>query len=108
MGRVQSKVAIVTGGAVGLGQACSELLAMEGASVLLTDVNRIEGERTAQAIQSRGGNAQFLQHDVSQEDDWRRVIQACKDRFGRIDILVNNAGVGKGCPPDEQTLEEWR
>ncbi len=108
MGRVQGKVAIVTGGAVGLGQACAELLAKEGASVVLTDVNRAEGERTAQDIRDRGGNALFLEHDVSQEDDWRRVMQECKDRHGRVDVLVNNAGVGMGCPPDEQTLEQWR
>ncbi len=108
MGRVQGKVAIVTGGAVGLGQACAELLAKEGASVVLTDVNRAEGERTAQDIRDRGGNALFLEHDVSQEDDWRRVMQECRDRHGRVDVLVNNAGVGMGCPPDEQTLEQWR
>ncbi len=108
MGRVQDKVAIVTGGAVGLGQACAQLLSKEGARVVLTDVNRTDGERTAQAIRDQGGDAQFLKHDVSQEDDWRRVIKECKDRHGRVDVLVNNAGVGKGCPPDEQTLEEWR
>lgn len=108
MGRVSGKTAIVTGAAVGLGEATARLLAKEGAQVLLTDVNDQGGERTAESIRQAGGKAAFIHHDASREDDWKRVMEECRGRFGRVDILVNNAGVGEGGPPEEETLEHWR
>jgi 3(or 17)beta-hydroxysteroid dehydrogenase len=109
MGRVQDKVAIVTGAALGIGAATARLLAREGARVVLTDLREKEGEAVAAAIRATGAEAVFLAQDVTDEAAWEAVMAATLGRFGRLDVLVNNAGVaGKGGPPDEQTLEDWR
>ena len=108
MARVQGKVCIITGGALGLGEAASRLLAREGAAVVVTDVKDVEGQRVAEEIRSAGGQALYLHHDVADESAWEKAMDATLSRFGRLDVLVNNAGVGIGCAPDEQTLEQWR
>ena len=108
MNRVQGKVALVTGAALGLGEASARMLAREGAHVVLTDIKDAEGEQAAQTIGEDGGEAMYLHHDVADESAWEQVIQATLDRFGRLDVLVNNAGVGWGGPPEEETLERWR
>jgi len=105
MNRLQGKVAIVTGGAMGIGEACAALFAAEGAKVALTDVNRAAGEAAARKI---GGQAAFLAHDVSREEDWTRVIADVVQRFGRLDILVNNAGLGIMGDVEHATTESWR
>ena len=90
MGRVEGKVALVTGAASGLGAAIAERLAQEGATVVVADVDRAGGEAQAQ----RMGNATvFLALDVTSEDDWRMAVDATVERHGRLDILVNNAGI---------------
>ena len=89
--RVDGKVALVTGAASGIGRACAERLAAEGAVVVLTDV--ADGAEALAAIQAAGGKAEFLKQDVTQEDAWVEVIAAIKARHGRLDILVNNAGI---------------
>src|SRR5215831_5646320 len=83
MGRVQDKVALVTGGASGIGSATAELLAAEGARVVIGDVDRAAGERTAAAI---GPRAAFLALDVTREDDWIAVTDRIAREFGRLDI----------------------
>ena len=108
MGRTQGKVALVTGAALGIGRASAELLAREGAKVVLTDLLDTEGQAVASAIVEAGGEAIYLHHDVADEAQWERVIAAAVDRFGRLDVLVNNAGVGWGGPPEDETLERWR
>lgn len=108
MGRVQDKVAIVTGGAVGLGEASALALAREGAAVVVTDVQDDAGRAVARRISESGAKALFLNHDVSSEDAWDRVVDTTLDHFGRLDVLVNNAGVGWGGPPEDETLERWR
>ena len=89
MGRIDGKVCIVTGGAMGLGKADAVVLAREGGTVIVTDVSP-EGEATAAEI---GGDTIFIHHDVRDEEQWRSVVTTVKDRFGRLDVLVNNAGV---------------
>jgi 3(or 17)beta-hydroxysteroid dehydrogenase len=86
-GRVQGKVALVTGGAMGLGKADCIRLAEEGAKVIVTDIDIAKAQAVADAI---GGEA--LQHDVRFEDQWQRVLGHIEERHGRLDILVNNAG----------------
>lgn len=90
MGRVQGKVAIVTGGASGMGKADAILLAREGASVVVADLNETDGQAVADAI---GEAAVFMRLDVTDEDNWKAVVAAAVARFGRLDILVNNAGM---------------
>lgn len=108
MGRVQDKVALVTGGAAGIGEAMVRMLAAEGAKVIVTDIQDGAGEAVAEDVAAAGGEALFLHHDVASETEWESVIARAIDRFGRLDIVVNNAGIAYGSAPDEQTLEEWR
>jgi NAD(P)-dependent dehydrogenase (short-subunit alcohol dehydrogenase family) len=108
MGRVEGKIALVTGAALGLGKAAARMLAREGAKVALTDVKDEEGQAAAKAIADGGGEAIFLHHDVASEAAWESAIAATLDRFGRLDVVVNNAGIGFGCAPEEQTLADWR
>jgi dihydroanticapsin dehydrogenase len=105
--RLKDKVAIVTGGAAGIGQATAVLFAEEGARVVVADVDQAQGEQTVAQIKINGGEAIFVHCDVSSEDDARKVCQEALRVFGRIDILVNNAAafVLKGL---EATVEDWR
>ncbi|HEX6966034.1 MAG TPA: glucose 1-dehydrogenase [Gemmatimonadaceae bacterium] len=107
MNRVQGKVALVTGGAMGIGKACAELLAREGAAVALTDVNATAGSEVRSSIERAGGRAIFLQHDVGSEDDWQRVVGETTRAFGKLDIVVNNAGIGITGDVEHATLDEW-
>ncbi len=108
MGRVAGKIAIITGSAMGLGEASARMLAREGAKVVLTDIRDHEGHAVANAIARAGGSALYMHHDVSKEEDWEHVIGETVATLGRVDVLVNNAGVGVGASPEEQTLEQWR
>jgi 3(or 17)beta-hydroxysteroid dehydrogenase len=108
MNRVKDKVAIVTGGALGLGKADCILLAREGAKVVVTDIKATEGAEVVAAIHEAGGEALFLEHDVGSEDDWARVVQQTEKRFGRVDVLVNNAGLGISGTVEDTSLAEWR
>lgn len=109
MGRVQNKVALVTGAAQGLGAATATLLAREGAKVLLTDIN-VEGvEQRAAEINVRDpGSAEAFEQDVTDEKKWIKAIEAARRRFGGLHILVNNAGVGAVANVEEETLDNWR
>ncbi|MGD0918706.1 MAG: glucose 1-dehydrogenase [Thermodesulfobacteriota bacterium] len=108
MDRVKGKVAIITGGAGGLGKAHALLLAKEGAKVVVTDTNEAQGKRVAEEINEQGGEAIFIRHDVSSEKEWDRVIRETLERFGKLDILVNNAGVNIWKKIEDTTLDEWR
>ena len=90
MGRVSGKVAIITGAASGMGKADAELLAQEGATVVVTDLNEADGQAVADAI---GEQAVFMRLNVTDEENWKAVISATVEQFGRLDILVNNAGM---------------
>lgn len=106
--RVKDKVAIVTGGAKGLGEATSKLLAKEGAKVVLTDLDEKAGHRVEQEIKAAGGTAKFMRQDVADEKRWKEVVDDTVKLFGRLDILVNNAGVGHSGSAEDETLEKWR
>lgn len=108
MGRVEGKVAIVTGGASGIGEACAKLLAHEGASVVISDVDEAGGERVAREIGAAGGNARFLPHDVASEERWSKVVAETVATFGGLHILVNNAGIGVGGLCETFSLADWR
>jgi len=108
MKRVEGKVALVTGGGLGLGRACAMMLAREGAKVIVTDVKEQEGRAVADEIVEAGGEAMFIRQDVSSEADWDAAMAATIRRFGRLEILVNNAGVALGGDVENTTLEQWR
>ena len=107
-GRVEGKVALITGGASGIGRGCAERLAEEGAVAVVTDLQDDKGAETLAAIEKAGGKAWYLHHDVTQEADWERVIAEIKARHGRLDFLVNNAGIGIGGSILEMTLADWQ
>src|SRR5215470_9687254 len=108
-GQVAGKVALVTGGASGIGEAVSELLAREGASVAVTDIDDLRGPELAARIKKAGGEATFWHQDVTSEERWIEVVAEVVKRYGRLDILVSNAGIGIGAPTIvEMTLEDWR
>ncbi|MEW5685423.1 MAG: glucose 1-dehydrogenase [Pseudomonadota bacterium] len=107
-GRVEGKVALVTGGASGIGRGAAEKLAAEGATVVVTDVQDHLGEEVAAGIRKAGGKADYLHHDVTSEDAWVEVVAQVKARHGRLDILVNNAGIGLGGSVLEMSLGDWK
>src|SRR5262245_22762642 len=108
-GQVAGKVALVTGGASGIGEAVSELLAREGASVAVTDIDDLRGPELVARIRKAGGEATFWHQDVTSEERWIEVVTEVVARYGRLDILVSNAGIGIGVPSiTEMTLEDWR
>lgn len=108
MNRVDHKVAIVTGGALGIGRATCLLLAHEGARVAVTDLLVDEGKELVEDICSREGQAEYWHLDVSQEAEVQRVFAEVRAKWGKIDILVNNAGIlGVNKPTHEVTEAEW-
>jgi NAD(P)-dependent dehydrogenase (short-subunit alcohol dehydrogenase family) len=107
-GRVEGKVALVTGGASGIGRGCAERLAAEGATVVVTDLQDLKGQEVVGAIEKAGGKAQYLHHDVTDEDAWASVIAQVKADHGRLDILVNNAGIGLAASVLDMPLADWK
>ena len=110
MGRIDGKVAIVTGGSQGLGKADCEALAREGArGVVITDIKVADGRALAgQLNKARPGSALFIEQDVRDEQRWQEVIGRTVMEFGRLDVLVNNAGIVIPATPEATTLEQFR
>ena len=105
--RVAGKVALITGAASGIGRGCAQRLAEEGAIVVLSDIDSTLGEQTLAEILSAGGQAEFISHDVTDEQAWMDVVEGILARHKRLDILVNNAGIGIGGSIIEMTLADW-
>lgn len=103
-GRVAGKVAIITGAARGLGEADARLLAQQGAQIVITDVDTVQGQKTADSIEG----AIFLEHDVRDEARWAEVVSETVKRFGRLDVLVNNAGIVDFTSIADTSLERFR
>ena len=107
MGRLEGKVAIVTGSARGIGKAIAARFASEGALVAGVDVLADEGEQAAREIVAEGGAITFHHADISSEADVRRVVTAVLGEHGRVDVLVNNAGVQREAKLTEVTVEDF-
>ena len=106
--RLENKVALISGGARGMGAAEARLFATEGAQVVICDVLEEEGRQTEAQINESGGECLFVRLDVTNESNWHQVVNATIARFGKLDILVNNAGItGGGRGVEETTVEAW-
>jgi 3(or 17)beta-hydroxysteroid dehydrogenase len=104
-GRVQGKVALITGGASGIGKACALHLAREGATVVITDRNAELGAAVAAQLGAPHG---FHEHDVTDEPGWSRVVDATVAAHGRLDILVNSAGIGLMGSVEHASVDDFR
>ncbi|NDH52054.1 MAG: SDR family oxidoreductase [Betaproteobacteria bacterium] len=105
MDRVRGKVVLITGGASGVGREDALLMAREGATVIVTDVNDVAGQAVAAQI---GDAANFIHHDIALEADWQRVMDTTVQRFGRLDVLVNNAAILQLGSIEDTTLAMWQ
>jgi len=108
MGRLENKVALVTGGGSGIGRGSALALAAEGAKVFVTDIDVKGGEETVAQITKAGGTAQFAVQDVVDETRWMEIVGLAVEAFGGLNILLNNAGIAIGAPVTEMSLEDWR
>ena len=108
MGKLDGKVALISGGARGQGAAEAETFAREGARVVFGDVRDPEGQKVEAAIRAAGGEAVYVHLDVTSETDWQAAVQTATSRYGRLDVLINNAGIVIPRVAIElRTVEEW-
>jgi NAD(P)-dependent dehydrogenase (short-subunit alcohol dehydrogenase family) len=106
--RFEGKVAIVTGGASGIGYACSAVFARGGARIVIADINEEIGNRAVSDINASGGDAIFTRTDVGRPADVEAMVEAAIQSFGRLDIAVNNAGIGgESAPTGSYSIEGW-
>ena len=105
--RLEGKVALITGGARGMGASEAQLFIDEGARVVISDVLDSVGQETAKRLSPDGSKCVFLHHDVTSEDDWNAVVASVLETYGQIDILVNNAGVTRDNLTMRMKDEEW-
>lgn len=106
-GRLEGKVALITGGASGIGEATAKLFAKEGAKVVIADTQIEKGKAVVAAIKAAGGKAVFIRTDVVRETHAKRMVAFTMKKYGRLDILFNNAGVENSKPDVETSAEEW-
>ena len=105
--RLAGKVALISGGARGMGAAEARLFAQEGARVVVADILEDEGRAVENDINAKGGEALFVRLDVTRETDWEQAVAATVGRFGKLDVLVNNAGIGGASRVEDTTVEAW-
>lgn len=109
MNRVDGKIALISGGARGLGGMTARKLAEAGAKVVITDLREDEAQITLAAIKAAGGEAKFIKHDVAIEEQWEAAVKFAVQSYGGLDIVVNNAGVASAARPiEELSLSSWR
>src|SRR5438094_847086 len=102
MGKLDRKVALISGGARGLGAATAKKFALKGAKVVLGDIRDADGTKVQETISSEGGDAVYLHLDVTDESDWRNAIATAMSRYGALHVLINNAGIGIPRVPIDQ------
>ncbi len=108
MGKLDGKVALISGGARGQGAAEAETFVREGARVVFGDVRDDDGKKVEAAIRAAGGEAVYLHLDVSREEDWEAAVRTAVERYGKLDILINNAAITiPRVPIEQRTVAEW-
>jgi len=108
MGKLDGKVALISGGARGQGAAEAHVFTREGAKVVFGDVRDAEGAQVEAAVRAEGGDAVYVHLDVTVEADWDKAVRTATERYGKLDVLVNNAGIViPRVPIEERTAEEW-
>ena len=107
MGRLDGKVALISGGARGQGALEAELFVSEGAKVVFGDVLDQEGAAVEAKIKDAGGDATYVHLDVTRDDEWRRAVDLAESTYGKLNVLINNAGIAHGDPILETTDETW-
>jgi NAD(P)-dependent dehydrogenase (short-subunit alcohol dehydrogenase family) len=107
MNRFENKVALITGGASGIGRSTALRLASEGAAVVIADVQDDKAASVVEEVTAGGGRALAVHLDVTVESEWQSAVAATLDAFGRLDVLVNNAGIGDLLPIEDTTLEGY-
>ena len=105
--RLEGKVAIISGGARGQGAAEAKMFAREGAKVVFGDILDDEGKQVEAEINETGGDATYVNLDVTDEDSWKNAVDTAVNRYGKVDILVNNAGVAFWTFGDDASVEDW-
>ena len=105
--RLEGKVALISGGARGMGAEAGRLFAKEGAKVVLGDVLEAEGKATVEEIRAAGREATFVRLDVTSESDWAGAVAEAERLYRKLDVLVNNAGIGGGNRIEDTTLADW-
>ena len=105
--RLQNKVALITGAAVGIGAEIAKRFAAEGARVVIGDVNAVEARTTSESIRRSGGSARSVPLDVTKEESWKEALDGIRTAEGRLDVLVNNAGITKRISITEMPLEDF-
>jgi 3(or 17)beta-hydroxysteroid dehydrogenase len=105
--RLAGKVALITGGAGGMGQSEATIFAKEGAMVVVGDILESEGNRVVSNVAAAGGKARFVKLDVTREDDWQAAVKSTVMHFGKLDVLVNNAGISGTFDPDTLSTTAW-
>lgn len=106
-GRLDGKVALVSGGASGIGAAHARVFAAEGAKLVAGDLQEDKGRAVVEAVNANGGEAVFVQLDVARQADWERAVGEAVSRFGKLTTLINNAGIYWPRGTEEETLEGW-
>ena len=108
MGKLQDKVAVITGGASGIGAATAELFVKEGAKVVLVDLNEEKGKAFEAELKAQNAEALFVKANITSEEDVQNVFKEAVNAFGKVDVVFNNAGIGRVHPTETLEYSEWR